>query len=112
MRKLTPLHDRVIIKRDVAPETQGGIVIPEKAKQLSQTGTVQAAGPGKRTATGVRPLEVKAGDRVVFSKMAGAEISVDGESMVIMREEEILGVLEPQATSYQQASGRADRKKK
>jgi chaperonin GroES len=94
---LRPLHDRVLVKRlDSDDEkTSGGIIIPDSAKEKPQQGEVVAAGSGKLLDSGERvPLEVKAGDRILFGKYSGAEITVDGEQCMIFREDEILGVLE------------------
>jgi chaperonin GroES len=93
--KIRPLNDRVIVKR-VAEEqkTTGGIIIPDTAKEKPQEGKVVAVGPGKRDDDGKRvPLEVKKGDRILFSKYAGTEIKIDGEEHVFMREDDILGIL-------------------
>jgi chaperonin GroES len=89
------LHDRVLIKRVEEQETvRGGIIIPDSAKEKPQEGEVVAAGTGKRLESGqVIPLEVKAGDRVLFGKYSGTEIKLDGEELLILREDEILGIL-------------------
>lgn len=94
--KLRPLHDRVLVKRlEEGETTVGGIIIPDSAKEKPQQGTVVAAGDGRVLASGQRTvLEVKAGDRVLFGKYAGSEVTVDGEKMMIMREDEILAVLD------------------
>lgn len=93
--KVRPLHDRVLIKRVEEQETmRGGIIIPDSAKEKPQEGEVVAAGTGKRLESGqVIPLEVKAGDRVLFGKYSGTEIKLDGEELLILREDEILGIL-------------------
>ena len=93
--KVRPLHDRVLIKRVEEQETvRGGIIIPDTAKEKPQEGEVVAAGTGKRLENGqVIPLEVKAGDRVLFGKYSGTEIKLDGEELLILREDEILGIL-------------------
>lgn len=93
--KLTPLHDRVVIKRiDAAETTRGGIIIPDSGKEKPQEGEVLAVGQGKSNADGkVFPLVVKAGDRVLFGKYSGTEVKIDGEELLIIREEEILGIL-------------------
>jgi chaperonin GroES len=93
--KVRPLHDRVVIKRIEEQETvRGGIIIPDTAKEKPQEGEVVAAGTGKRTESGqVLPLEVKAGDRVLFGKYSGTEIKLDGQDYLILREDEILGIL-------------------
>src|SRR6266568_4196694 len=94
--KIRPLQDRLIVKR-VAEEnkTKGGIIIPDSAKEKPLEGKVIAVGNGKVLEDGkVRPLDIKAGDRVLFSKYAGTEIKIDGEEHLMMREEDILGVIE------------------
>ena len=94
--KIRPLQDRIIVKRVQEEEkTKGGIIIPDTAKEKPIEGKVIAAGNGKVLEDGkVRPLDVKAGDRVLFSKYAGTEIKIDGEEHLMMREEDILGVIE------------------
>ena len=94
--KIRPLHDRIIVKRVEEEErTKGGIIIPDTAKEKPIEGKVIAVGNGKVQEDGkVRPLDVKAGDRVLFSKYAGTEVKIDGEETLIMREDDILGVLE------------------
>lgn len=94
--KITPLHDRVIIKRieDNVNQTAGGLFIPDSAKEKPQEGEVIAAGEGKYKEDGTRQtLDVKAGDRVLFGKYSGSEIKLDGEEFIIMREDEILGII-------------------
>jgi chaperonin GroES len=93
--KLTPLHDRVVIRRIEEGETvRGGIIIPDSAKEKPQEGEVLSVGKGKSNDEGkVFPLDVKVGDRVLFGKYSGTEIKIDGEDFLIMREEEILGIL-------------------
>ena len=93
--KVRPLHDRVLIKRVEEQETvRGGIIIPDSAKEKPQEGEVVAAGTGKRLENGtVVPLEVKEGDRVLFGKYSGTEIKLDGQDLLILREDEILGIL-------------------
>ena len=93
--KVRPLHDRVLIKRVEEQETvRGGIIILDTAKEKPQEGEVVAAGTGKRLENGtVIPLEVKPGDRVLFGKYSGTEIKLDGEELLILREDEILGIL-------------------
>jgi chaperonin GroES len=94
--KLTPLHDRIVIRRvEEAETTRGGIIIPDSAKDKPQEGEVISVGRGKSNDKGETfPLDVKAGDRVLFGKYAGTEIKIDGEDFLIMREEEVLGILE------------------
>src|SRR3982751_4234787 len=95
MAKLTPLHDRIVVKRiEEAETTRGGIIIPDSAKDKPQEGEVIAVGKGKISEEGkVRPLDVKEGDRILFGKYSGTEIKLDGEDFIIMREEEVLGVI-------------------
>ena len=96
MAKFTPLHDRILIRRiEEAETTRGGIIIPDSAKDKPQEGEVIAVGKGKVNEEGKgRPLEVKEGDRVLFGKYSGTDIVVDGEELTIMREEEVLGILQ------------------
>jgi chaperonin GroES len=93
--KLTPLHDRILIRRIEEQESvRGGIIIPDSAKEKPQEGEVIAVGKGKINEEGkVRPLDVKAGDRILFGKYSGTEIKLDGDEFLIMREEEVLGIL-------------------
>jgi len=97
--KVRPLHDRVLIKRIEEKEgVKGGIIIPDTAKEKPMEGEVVAVGPGKQAEGGKRePMDVKAGDRILFAKYAGTEIKVDDQDCVIMREEEILAVLQEAA---------------
>jgi chaperonin GroES len=106
MAKLTPLHDRILIRRiEEAETTRGGIIIPDTAKDKPQEGEVIAVGKGKSNEEGkVFPLAVKQGDRILFGKYAGTEIKIDGQEFVIMREEEVLGILEGAAKSVKKAS--------
>lgn len=94
--KVKPLHDRVLVKRiEEEQKTKGGIIIPDTAKEKPQMGEVIAAGGGKKTEDGkVIPLDVKKGDRILFSKYAGNEIKIEGVELLIMREEDILGVIQ------------------
>ena len=91
-----PLHDRILIQRlDEGEQQVGGIIIPDSAKEKPQQGKVIAAGNGKSTDDGKRvPLEVKTGDTILFGKYSGQEIKLDGEEYIIMREDEVLGVIE------------------
>lgn len=91
----TPLHDRILVRRVEEAETiRGGIIIPDTAKEKPQEGEVIAVGKGKSNDEGkVFPLDVKAGDRILFGKYSGTEIKIDGEEYLIMREEEVLGIL-------------------
>ena len=94
--KFTPLHDRILVRRvEESETTRGGIIIPDSAKDKPQEGEVISVGRGKSNDEGkVFPLAVKAGDRILFGKYSGTEIKIDGEDFIIMREEEVLGVLE------------------
>ena len=94
--RIRPLHDRVIVKRLATTEekTAGGLIIPDAAKEKPQEGKVLAAGTGKRVEGKVIPLDVKTGDRILFGKYAGSELKLDGEEIIIMREEDILAVCE------------------
>jgi len=94
--KIRPLQDRILVKRvDEEEKTKGGIIIPDSAKEKPQEGKVVAVGNGKIQENGnVQPLDVKRGDRVLFSKYAGTEVNVDGEEHLIIREDDVLGVLE------------------
>lgn len=94
--RIRPLHDRVIVKRiEETEKTKGGIIIPDTAKEKPQEGKVVAVGPGRRLEEGkVIPLDVKTGDKILFGKYSGAEIKLDGEEHLILREDDILGVIE------------------
>jgi chaperonin GroES len=94
--KVRPLHDRIIVQRtEESEERVGGIIIPDSAKEKPQQGKVMAVGKGKIEKDGkVTPLDVKAGDTILFGKYAGQEIKVEGDEYLIMREEEVLGVIE------------------
>src|SRR6185437_15449031 len=91
-----PLHDRVVIRRIEAEEkTSGGIIIPDTAKEKPMEGEVIAVGPGARGEDGkLQPLDVKAGDRVLFGKWSGTEVKLDGEDLIIMKESDIMGIME------------------
>ena len=97
--KFRPLHDRVVVKRiEEDAKTAGGIIIPDTAKEKPMQGEIIAVGPGIRDEKGkVQPLDVKAGDRVLFGKWSGTEVKIDGEDLLIMKESDILGVLEGKA---------------
>ena len=99
--KLTPLHDRIVVRRiEESETTRGGIIIPDSAKDKPQEGEVIAVGKGKSNDEGKTfPLDVKAGNRILFGKYSGSEIKIDGEEFLIMREEEVLGILEGAAKS-------------
>jgi chaperonin GroES len=94
--KLRPLQDRIIVKRiEEEGKTAGGIFIPETAKEKPQKGEVMAVGNGKKTEDGkVIPVDVKTGDKVLFGKYSGTEIKIDGEEFLIMREDDILGIMQ------------------
>ncbi|RSU72910.1 co-chaperone GroES [Sphingomonas koreensis] len=96
-----PLHDRVAVRRIEAEEkTAGGIIIPDTAKEKPQEGEVVAVGPGARDETGkLVELSVKAGDRVLFGRWSGSEVKIDGEELLIMKESDILGIIETEASS-------------
>ena len=104
--KFRPLHDRVVVRRIEEDErTPGGIIIPDTAKEKPQQGEVIAVGPGARDEKGViQPLDVKAGDRVLFGKWSGTEVKIDGEDLLIMKESDIMGVLEGVAASKKKAA--------
>ena len=93
--KFRPLHDRVVVRRIEAEEkTKGGIIIPDTAKEKPQEGEVVSVGPGARDEAGkIHPLDVKAGDRILFGKWSGTEVKLDGKDLLIMKESDILGVL-------------------
>ena len=95
-KAFTPLHDRILVRRiEESETTRGGIIIPDTAKDKPQEGEVISVGKGKTNEKGETfPLAVKEGDRVLFGKYAGTEIKIDGEDFLIMREEEVLGILE------------------
>ncbi len=94
--KIRPLQDRIIVKRvEEEEKTKGGIIIPDTAKEKPQEGKVVAVGPGKVTEDGkLQPMSVKKGDRVLFSKYSGTEITIEGEEHLIIREDDVLGVIE------------------
>jgi chaperonin GroES len=94
--RIRPLHDRVIVKRveESEQKSKGGIIIPDTAKEKPQEGQVLAVGSGRREDGKVIPLDVKTGDRVLFGKYSGSEIKIDGDECLILREEDILGIVE------------------
>ena len=96
-----PLHDRVVVKRvEEDTKTAGGIIIPDTAKEKPQQGEVVAVGPGARDEQGkIVPLDVKPGDRVLFGKWSGTEVKIDGDDLLIMKESDILGILEGNASA-------------
>jgi chaperonin GroES len=93
--KIRPLHDRILVQRvDEETKTKGGIIIPDTAKEKPQEGKVVAVGAGKVNEDGTtRPMDVKSGDRILFSKYAGTDVKVDGEDLIIIREDDVLGIL-------------------
>jgi chaperonin GroES len=99
--KFRPLHDRVLIRRvDQEAKTTGGIIIPDTAQEKPMEGDVIAVGPGARGEDGkVHPLDVKAGDRVLFGKWSGTEIKIDGEELMIMKEADVMGIVESGAAA-------------
>ena len=103
--KFRPLHDRVMVRRiDPEGKTTGGIIIPDTAQEKPMEGEVVAAGPGARGEDGkIRPLDVAPGDRVLFGKWSGTEIKVDGEELLVMKESDIMGVIEHAAAKKKAA---------
>ena len=103
--KFRPLHDRVVVRRIEEDErTKGGIIIPDTAKEKPQQGEIVAVGPGARDEnSALVPLDVKPGDRVLFGKWSGTEVKIDGEELLIMKESDILGVLEGAAAKKKAA---------
>ena len=106
--KFRPLHDRVVVKRvDAEEKTKGGIIIPDTAKVKPQEGEVIAAGPGGRDESGkLVPLDLKVGDRILFGKWSGTEIKLDGEDVLIMKESDVMGVVEGHAAERRAAPAR------
>jgi chaperonin GroES len=104
--KFRPLHDRVLVRRiEQQEKTAGGIIIPDTAKEKPQEGEVIAAGSGVKTEDGrLLPLDVKAGDRILFGKWSGTEVRVDGEDLLIMKESDILGIVEGTPASKKKAA--------
>ena len=103
--KFRPLHDRVVVKRiDAEEKTKGGIIIPDTAKEKPMEGEIVAVGPGARDEKGTLvPLDVKKGDRILFGKWSGTEIKLDGDDLLIMKESDIMGVLD-EATAKKKAA--------
>ncbi len=103
---LRPLHDRILVERiEEGEQVRGGIVIPDSAKEKPQQGKVIAAGNGKRLEDGtVAPLDVKAGDRILFAKYAGSEVQIDDNEYLILREDEVLAVVDETTTESQKAA--------
>ena len=104
--KFRPLHDRVVVRRLEAEEkTAGGIIIPDTAQEKPMEGEIVAAGPGARDETGkLVPLDVKAGDRILFGKWSGTEVKLDGEELLIMKESDIMGIVEGQPAAKRKAA--------
>ncbi len=104
--KIRPLYDRIVVKRlEETERMQGGLYIPDSAKEKPQEGQVVAVGKGKRLEDGkVTPLDVQVGDRILFGKYSGSEIKLDGDEFMIMREDEVLGILDAQPVAAQKAS--------
>ncbi|MCL6607961.1 MAG: co-chaperone GroES [Geminicoccaceae bacterium] len=104
--KFRPLHDRVVIKRvEEEQKTKGGIIIPDTAKEKPQQGEVLAVGPGARNEKGeLIPMGVKVGDRVLFGKWSGTEVKLEGEELLIMKESDIMGILEPDTAAAAKAA--------
>jgi chaperonin GroES len=98
--KFRPLHDRVVVRRiDAEEKSAGGIIIPDTAKEKPQEGEIVAAGPGARNEQGqLIPIDVKAGDRVLFGKWSGTEVKIDGQDYLIMKESDLLGVVDKTET--------------
>ncbi len=103
--KFRPLHDRVVVRRVESEErTAGGIIIPDTAKEKPQEGEIIAVGPGARDEAGkLVPLDVKAGDRILFGKWSGTEVKIDGEDLLIMKESDVMGVIEGRVSSKKAA---------
>jgi|ERR671911_241645 chaperonin GroES len=103
--KFRPLHDRIVVRRiEAEQKSAGGIIIPDTAKEKPQQGEVIAVGPGARNEQGqLVPLDVKAGDTVLFGKWSGTEVKIDGEDLLIMKESDIMGVLEETAAQKKAA---------
>ena len=104
--KFRPLHDRVVVKRiEAEQKTKGGIIIPDSAKEKPQEGEVIAVGPGARDESGkLVALELKAGDRILFGKWSGTEIKLDGEDLLIMKESDVMGIIEGAAAPARKAA--------
>ena len=104
--KFRPLHDRVLVRRiEGVEKTAGGIIIPDTAKEKPQEGEVIAAGSGVKNEDGkITPLDVKAGDRILFGKWSGTEVKLDGEELLIMKESDIMGIIEGQPAAKRKAA--------
>ncbi len=103
--KFRPLHDRVVVRRlEEEEKTKGGIIIPDTAKEKPQEGEVVAVGPGGRNEDGkLQPMDVKAGDRILFGKWSGTEVKLDGQELLIMKESDIMGIIEERKASKKAA---------
>ena len=103
--KFRPLHDRVVVRRiDAEEKTKGGIIIPDTVKEKPQEGEVIAVGPGGRDEAGkLIPIDLKAGNRVLFGKWSGTEVKIDGEELLIMKESDIMGIVESQKVAKKAA---------
>ena len=104
--KFRPLHDRVVVRRvESEAKTAGGIIIPDTAKEKPQEGEIIAVGPGARDEAGkLVPLDVKAGDRILFGKWSGTEVKIDGEDLLIMKESDVMGIIEGKAAHSRKAA--------
>jgi chaperonin GroES len=104
--KFRPLHDRVVVKRvDSEQKSAGGIIIPDTAKEKPMEGEVVAVGPGARDENGqIQPLDVKAGDRILFGKWSGTEVKIDGVEYLIMKESDVMGIIEGGAAAKKKAA--------
>jgi chaperonin GroES len=104
--KFRPLHDRVVVRRVESEEkTAGGIIIPDTAKEKPQEGEIVAVGPGGRDESGkLIPIDLKVGDRILFGKWSGTEVKIDGEELLIMKESDVMGVIEGRASSGRKAA--------
>ncbi|MCR4297111.1 MAG: co-chaperone GroES [Elusimicrobia bacterium] len=104
--KFRPLHDRVVVRRvESEAKTAGGIIIPDTAKEKPQEGEIVAVGPGARDEAGkLVPLDVKAGDRILFGKWSGTEVKIDGEELLIMKESDVMGIIEGKAAARRKAA--------
>jgi chaperonin GroES len=104
--KFRPLHDRVVVRRvEQEEKTSGGIIIPDTAKEKPMEGEVIGVGPGTRSEDGkLHALDVKAGDRILFGKWSGTEVKIDGEELLIMKESDIMGVIEPASRAKSKAA--------
>jgi chaperonin GroES len=104
--KFRPLHDRVVVKRvDAEARSAGGIIIPDTAQEKPSQGEIVAVGPGGRDESGkLIPIEVKVGERVLFGKWSGTEVKIDGEDLLIMKESDIMGVIDQPATAKKKAA--------